>query len=99
MKAKQLALSLSLSLSHQDDYKTRKDTKKYMPKQRQTQSPHTQWRYIKQQINKSRTTALERSTSNLVMISFIIIHNLIKCFYCATYIHLKGANHTQECTI
>ena len=52
----------SLSLPHQDDCKTRMDTKKHTTKHRTMTESHN-GSSNQQQINNSRTTALERTAA------------------------------------
>ena len=59
ISVRQQKQSNQLSFPLQDDCKTRKDKKQCIPKQRQTQNPHNQWKVHKQQINNNRTTTLE----------------------------------------
>ena len=54
--------SIQLSPPHQDDCKTRRDTKKRTTKQRTMTESHN-WSSNKQQVNYNRTTTLERTAA------------------------------------
>ena len=75
--------SNQLSLSHQDDCKTRMDTKLRTTKQRTIKESHN-WSNNQQPINNNRTTTLERTVPKATwgLKCSLLVPNLRPRFYC-----------------